>query len=135
MKIVADTNVIVSGIFFGCVPGAIIDAWIEERIEFLITEGILEEYSQVGNRMAELPAFQDFLRFLRILVGRSQTGIPAFLEGPICDDPDDDKFLACAIGGGASVIVSGDKALLECSGYRGITVLSPRAFVETYLDS
>ena len=51
----------------------------------------------------------------------------------VCRDPDDDKFLACAIAGNAKVVVSGDKDLLATSGYAGITVLTPRAFVERYL--
>ena len=135
MKIVADTNVIVSGILFGGVPGVIIDAWLDHRIEFLITEEILEEYSEVGNRMVENPAFQDYLLFLRLLVDQSPIRAAVALPSQICSDPDDDKFLACALGGGAEIIVSGDKALLECTGYRGITILSPREFVETYLNS
>ena len=46
---------------------------------------------------------------------------------------DDDKFLACALASGAGTIVSGDKHLLSVSGYRGIEVLRPRAFVDRYL--
>ena len=51
----------------------------------------------------------------------------------MCDDPDDDKFLACAVAAGVSCIVSGDKHLLRVSWYRGIEVLKPRAFVGRYL--
>jgi len=58
---------------------------------------------------------------------------PAALDGRIRTDPDDDKFLACALASGAGTIVSGDKHLLSVSGYRGIEVLRPRAFVEGYL--
>ena len=55
------------------------------------------------------------------------------LEGQVCADPDDDKFLACALASGARIIVSGDKHLVDVSGYRGIEVLRPRAFVDRYL--
>jgi predicted nucleic acid-binding protein len=58
---------------------------------------------------------------------------PAALDGRICTDPDDDKFLACALASGAATIVSGDKHLVAVSGYRGIEVLRPRAFVDRYL--
>jgi predicted nucleic acid-binding protein len=58
--------------------------------------------------------------------------VPALPE-QVCSDPDDDKFLACALASGAKVIVSGDKHLLKFSGYGGIQVFCPRAFVETYL--
>jgi len=55
------------------------------------------------------------------------------LPEPVCDDPDDDKFLACAIAGKCNVIVSGDKHVLKVSGYRGIEVVRPRKFVDEYL--
>lgn len=47
----------------------------------------------------------------------------------VCTDSTDDMFLACAIAGDSRVVVSGDKALLRTSGYRGIEVLTPRAFL------
>ena len=47
------------------------------------------------------------------------------LPQQVCTDPDDDKFLACALAASAKVICSGDKALLKTSGYRGIKVLTP----------
>lgn len=52
---------------------------------------------------------------------------------PVCDDPDDDKFLACAIASGTKIIVSGDKHLLRVSGYQGIEVLKPKTFIDVYL--
>ena len=51
----------------------------------------------------------------------------------VCSDPDDDKFLACAIAGGTKTISSGDKALRKATGHAGIEVLSPREFVDKYL--
>ncbi|MCA9414532.1 MAG: putative toxin-antitoxin system toxin component, PIN family [Candidatus Omnitrophica bacterium] len=133
MRIVADTNVIFSGIFFGGIPGAIINAWRRDNIEFILSDEILDEYSEVGYRMIETPAFEDYLIFLRLLLNRSPLVTPSTLSGQICSDPDDDKFIACALGGKGKVIVSGDKALLECSGYQGIEILSPRDFVDKYL--
>ncbi len=50
----------------------------------------------------------------------------------VCDDPDDDKFLAAALAGGADVIVSGDMHLLRVSGYRELTVLTPAQFLRSY---
>jgi predicted nucleic acid-binding protein len=53
---------------------------------------------------------------------------------PVCEDPDDDKFIACALASGCKVIVSGDKHLLKVSGFGGIRVLRPRAFIDEYLS-
>ena len=49
------------------------------------------------------------------------------------DDPDDDKFLACALAAGISVIVSGDKRLRAVSGWNGIEILTPRQFIDRYV--
>lgn len=51
----------------------------------------------------------------------------------ICEDPDDNKFIECAIAGNCTEIVSGDKHLLKLKRYKGVTVLSPRNFVEKFL--
>ncbi|MCK4598069.1 PIN domain-containing protein, partial [bacterium] len=56
------------------------------------------------------------------------------LDENACSDPDDDKFIACAIASRTKLICSGDKALLRTSGYRGITVLKPKDFVDIYLE-
>ena len=48
-------------------------------------------------------------------------------------DPDDDKFIACAMSATCNIIVSGDVDLLEISGYKGIEVLKPADFVKQKL--
>ena len=58
---------------------------------------------------------------------------PILLNESICEDPDDDKFFACAIACGGKVIVSGDKHLLKVSGYKDIEVYKPRDFVDKFL--
>ena len=50
-----------------------------------------------------------------------------------CDDPDDNKFIECAIASNAKLIVSGDKHLLKISGFQGIAVCKPRDFIDLYL--
>ena len=56
------------------------------------------------------------------------------LPKPVCTDPDDDKFLACAIASGSRIIVSGDKHLLNVSGYQGIEILKPHEFIKRHLQ-
>jgi len=51
----------------------------------------------------------------------------------VCEDPDDNKFIECAIASNCKIIVSGDKHLLKFTDYKGITVLNSRNFVERYL--
>ena len=55
------------------------------------------------------------------------------LPKPVCSDPNDDKFLACAIVSGSRIIVSGDKYLLKVSGYQGIEILKLHEFIKRHL--
>lgn len=48
----------------------------------------------------------------------------------VCVDPDDDKYVAAALGGRASLIVTGDRQLLALGQYRSIDIVSPRAFLD-----
>ena len=50
----------------------------------------------------------------------------------MCEDPDDDKFLSCALASNTNFIVSGDKKLLRVSGYMGVEVIRPRLFIDRY---
>ncbi len=68
---------------------------------------------------------------LRILAALAIRGDDRDLSTPVCEDPDDDKFLACALSGHARLVVSGDKALVATSGYRGIKVVTPRSFMDS----
>ena len=53
MKVVLDTNVFISGVFFGGPPYQILKAWQEAKIEVVISPDILDEYHRVGKILAE----------------------------------------------------------------------------------
>ena len=76
----------------------------------------------------------DIESLLTLLAIHSELVDAPDLPEPVCEDPDDDKFLACALAAGVEVVVSGDRHLLRVSGWSGIEVLTPRQFVERYLD-
>jgi putative PIN family toxin of toxin-antitoxin system len=133
VKVVLDTNVFVSGIFFNGPPYQILQAWQEQRIELVVSPDILTEYKRVGDIMAEEHPAINLKPILEYVIHNATVYDALPLSFRVCEDPDDDKFLACALAGGASVIVSGDKHLLKVSGYQGIEVLKPRDFVSKYL--
>ena len=134
MKIVLDTNVVISGLFFGGYPGKILSAWHNRQLTLVLSASILAEYREVGAELNARYGELDFEAFAALLVMHAEVvDAPAALAEGVCSDPDDDKFLACAAAAGARVIVSGDRDLLEVSGWHGIEVLKPRAFVERYL--
>lgn len=133
MRIVLDTNVLISGIFFSGPPYEILDAWRRGRLELVASPDILAEYTRVALELQLQFPQLDPHPILGLVMIRSHLIQPAPLPEPVCDDPHDDKFLACAISGGARMVVSGDKALLRCSGYEAIAVLTPRHFVTEHL--
>ena len=135
MRVVVDTNVLMSGIFFGGVPGRVLQAWVDGRFELVLSPDILEEYHAVGSHLAlRYPERADALAPVLALVAMNATLVDARrLTERVSEDPADDAFLAAAVAAGVPVIVSGDRHLLDVSGWRDIAVLTPRKFVDLYV--
>ena len=133
MKIVLDTNVFVSGIFFGGPPGKILEAWHDGRVKLVVSLDILDEYQRVGGELAIQFSDIDLSPFFELLALTGEFYDCPPLAEEVCSDPDDDKFFACAVASRCGCIVSGDKHLLQASGYGGIEVLKPRQFVDLNL--
>ena len=134
MKLVLDTNVFVSGIFFIGPPFHILQAWRIGKVQLVVSPEILEEYRRVGEILAvEHPAI-NIEPVLEYTIKNATIFSPPGLPERVCDDPDDDKFFACALASGSALIVSGDKHLLSKSGYRKIEVLKPRDFLNRHLS-
>ena len=133
LKVVMDTNVFVSGVFFSGPPYQILKAWQSGKFELVLSPEILDEYQRVGEILAEERPRIDLNPMLNFVIEHAKVYRPTKLREPVCEDPDDDKFLACALASGSGVIISGDKHLLNVSGYQGIQILKPREFVDKYL--
>ena len=134
LKVVMDTNVFVSGVFFSGPPFQILQAWQSGEFEVVVSQEILDEYRRVGEVLAEERPKIDLNPILTYVIEHAKVYKSAELKEPVCEDPDDDKFFACALASGSRIIISGDKHLLKVSGYQGIEVLKPREFVDRYLD-
>ena len=133
MIVVLDTNVLMSGLFWAGPCYDILTAWRDGRFRLLLTTAILDEYIRVAARLSrEFPGV-DAAGFIGLLVCEAGFCDAVALPERVCSDPDDDKFIECALAAGGMVI-SGDKHLLAVSGYRGVGVLTPRAFVDRYLS-
>ena len=133
MRIVLDTNVFVSGVFFSGPPYQILKAWRHGHLHLVISKEILDEYQRIGEELAVTFPGIDLGPILKLVTLKAKFFPSQRLPAPLCDDPDDDKFFACALAGKNRIIVSGDKHLLKVSGFRTIQVLKPRDFVYAYL--
>lgn len=137
LKVVLDTNVLISGVIASGYSATILDAARRGEITLVASAHLLQEFSEVITRrhivrkypkVAEhAEALLDFLRAFSILV----PGIPA--EQRISADRDDDFVLACAVDERADAIVSGDPHLLNLKTFRDIPILTPKDFVTQFL--
>ncbi len=135
MRVILDTNVFVSGVFFTGPPARIPEAWNSGRLSLVISTAILDEYYRVGVRLADRYREVDLNPAIALLAVEAEIVEASKLPEPASKDPDDDKFFACAKAAGVSVIVSGDKHLLDVSGWESIDVLKPRQFLDRHLKA
>lgn len=130
-----DTNVLVSGIFFSGAPFQILNAWQQQKLQLVLSPEILAEYQRVAIVLGERYKQVDLQPILDLITVNSDIVAPLPLSEAVTDDPDDEMFIACAVASNTKIAVSGDKHLLDVDGYRGIRVLKPRIFVDTYLST
>ena len=137
MKIVIDTNVVISGLISPSGPPAqIIDLWISNEFTVCLSTEIMEEYLSVLLR----PKFQrigtskERYRLISQLVKLENTKMvdPDFQLDIISEDPDDNIFLECALEANAEIIISGDDHLLNLAEFEGIYILRPIEFLQMF---
>ena len=112
MNIVIDTNVIISGIFFGGYPRKILETVADKQISAYATTEIINEYYEIIDEMIKRKQGRINNSVLSQLVSKLKI-IQSSSSINICRDPDDNKFIECAIDANALYIISGDKDLLD----------------------
>jgi putative PIN family toxin of toxin-antitoxin system len=129
MRAVADTNVVVSGLFWPGPPRRILDLARTGQVELFTSPTLLAELEDVLSRRKFIRRFelagvglQDLVQGYAAL---ARVILPAEVPPIIAEDPDDDEVLACAMAARAEVIVSGDSHLLRLAEYQGIRIVRP----------
>ncbi|MBW2334816.1 MAG: putative toxin-antitoxin system toxin component, PIN family [Deltaproteobacteria bacterium] len=133
IKVVVDTNVFVSS-FFGGNPRKIVDLWKSGQLTLCLSRPIINEYIEVLQRfglknereLSELLSL--FAHGFHVLFSAKTPELHLVEE-----DPDDDKFIECAVALKAGFIISGDKALIAIQDYMGIRIFSPKEFLDNYI--
>ena len=134
IRVVVDTNFFISS-FFGGNPRKIIDLWKTGQITLCLSRPIIDEYINVLRRMGlqnerELEEVLSLFAHGFHILFTSKTPNLNIVE----KDPDDDKFIECAVALNSKYIISGDKALREIEDYMSIKIMSPKRFLDEYLN-
>lgn len=136
MKIVLDNNVFISGIFWKGSPCQIIKLAEERKIEITTSAKILKELFNVLQREKFKPFYEEGQTNFKKVFDKILELIkiyPSILKLEIIkEDPEDNKFLACALEAQASFLVSGDKHLLKLKKFHNIPILTPRQFLDYF---
>ncbi len=134
-QLVLDTNVIVSGLLFGGIAGRLLERLWTRRFRLAASPEILSEY----RRVLTYPAFAlkpgETRRLMEGYVLPFCDIIRALVGPAVCRDPDDDKFLYCAVAAHARAIVTGDRDILILGpAFRGIPILTVRQALQESAD-
>jgi len=130
MRIVCDTNVLLSGFLFGGHCRTIIRLVSEGRVDGFISSALVAEFEGVlqrpkfGLTAGQIGGIIDLLRQTFVTVS------PVESVAVVKDDPDDDAVIEAALAAGAEVVVSGDSHLLDLVDFRGIRIVSPACLMK-----
>jgi putative PIN family toxin of toxin-antitoxin system len=133
-RVVVDTNVFVSS-FFGGNPRKIVDIWKSGQVTICLSKPIIDEYVEVLQRLGlqnerELGELLNlFARGFHVLFSANTPELHLVNE-----DPDDDKFIECAVALKADFVISGDKNLIAIQDYMSIRIVTPKEFLDSFLS-
>ena len=132
MRILIDTNILISGLYFHGLPKKLLREIDLEKFNICVNEEIISEYTEkIDNKFSKSKYILD--KDLREKIFSSFKNFNKISDLKICRDPDDDKFINCAIDAKAIYIVSGDNDLLTIKNFAGIEIVTAREFYDKYL--
>lgn len=133
LRAVLDTNIVISALLFKGEVSRIHSLWKKKAFILLASGEMVGEhirvlaYPKFGLTESEIENIvrEELIPYIE------PVKIADTMRGS-CPDPDDDKFLACAVGGGADVIVSGDSDLLSLKKFKGIPIITAERFLKRF---
>ena len=132
-RVVLDTNILVSALLFRGAVSGLAGLWKKGEIVPLISQATFKEFRDV----LAYPKFSltekerrtiiedDILPFFEVIEVQKE------ISGS-CRDPEDDKFLACAISATADYIISGDKDLCDMRIYKSTRIIKASEFLKMF---
>jgi len=132
IKVVPDTNVIISAILFGGLPRKVFELAIKGELEVYLSPLILDELRDLLIRPKFGFSAEQAEKIADEVYSISRFVSPEKHITVVKDDPDDNMILECAIKAHASYIITGDSHLLDIETFEGISIVSPAEFLEAF---
>ena len=131
MRVVLDTNTVISSLLFSGTASHLVPLWQSRKITVLVSKEIVEEYLRVlaypkfhlGDQEIRRLLEGDLLPFVKTIRVRRRLAV-------VKRDPEDNKFIECAVAGRAQYLVTGDRDLRELGSYGGVLILTVAEFLE-----
>ncbi|MBI4926019.1 MAG: putative toxin-antitoxin system toxin component, PIN family [Bdellovibrio sp.] len=132
MQVVIDTNILISGIFWGGLPYKVLNHWTDDHFEVITSETVLEEYFQTLKQLTEERGRPEIYQHWSGFIAQNSRIVIPQKHFKICRDPKDNKFLDCAISGRASFIITGDNDLLSIGQLMTVEIINPKKFLSRF---
>jgi len=129
IRVVFDTNVYISALMFGGVPGSLLDLALLQSFLLVVSPALLDELDEKLREKFEVAA-EDAAIIRDKLESVAEIVRPDMVLQVITDDPDDNRVLECAVKGRADYIVTGDRHLLKLGSYNAISIVTVRQFLD-----
>ena len=130
-RIVADTNIYISALNFGGAPEEILALARADAFLLYISPPILKEIEGVLQKKFKWSK-GDIREALAFIASFTRRVNPQETVEEISEDPPDNRILECALEARSDCIVSGDRHLQKLKQFRGIPIMSPREFLDSF---
>lgn len=132
-RVVLDTNVLVSALLFKGALSKFVELWQKGKVIPIISKETFEELRTVLEYL-KFSLSQDEIKSIikhEILTYFEIVEVKKEVKG-ICRDPEDDKFISCALSASADYIVSGDKDLSDLKQYKSVKIIKASNFLKMF---
>lgn len=130
MKVVLDTNIFISGIFWTGNSNKIIQIWKEGKFSLITSSELLTEFIEtLKNFKIQLP--ENIIKgWIELIVRNSSIVEPVDKLNIVKGDPKDNMFLEAAIEGEANYIITQDNHLIRLKSFKNVKILTPEEFLQ-----
>lgn len=130
MRVICDTNVLISGILFGGKPRELLQLCSSGKITNFTSPELLKEVEEVLLRVKFGLDQEQVYGIIRLFRNTFSIVRPESRISVIAADPDDNRILEAASAANADAIISGDAHLLDLAVWNGIPIVNPDSFLK-----